>query len=144
MADEKLYPIAVGGLFIIKKNENRLTGKIKINQSRGKLWRNSMIIYRYENKNTGDGPFLSFEGVNPSDNKIYNNGYLYGCKTKKELIAYMKEHNKYNLKNYHIDIYNIPDEEVIIRKREVLFPKQYSLFYKEPVSTIPQAFWAGE
>ena len=103
-----------------------------------------MIIYRYENKNTGDGPFLSFEGVNPSDNKIYNNGYLYGCKTKKELIAYMKEHNKYNLKNYHIAIYNIPDKEVIIRKREVLFPKQYSLFYKEPVSTIPQAFWAGE
>lgn len=103
-----------------------------------------MIIYRYENKNTGDGPFLSFEGVNPSNNKIYNNGYLYGCKTKKELITYMKEHNKYNLKNYHIAIYNIPDEEVIIRKREVLFPKQYSLFYKEPVSTIPQAFWAGE
>ena len=40
-----------------------------------------MKIYRYENKNTGSGPFLSFEGLNPADGKIYNNGYLYGCKS---------------------------------------------------------------
>jgi hypothetical protein len=41
----------------------------------------TMKVYRYENKNTGSGPFLSFEGLNPADGKIYNNGYLYGCKT---------------------------------------------------------------
>lgn len=95
-----------------------------------------MKIYRYENRNTGSGPFLSFEGLNPADGKIYDNGYLYGCKSQKEVIRYMIEHNLYPLENFHIVVYNIPKEEVIIRKREVLFPKYYSTFFKEPVSTI--------
>ena len=88
-----------------------------------------MEVYRYENKNTGSGPFLSFEGLNPADGKIYNNGYLYGCKSQKELINYMEEHNLYNLENFHIVIYDIPEEEIIIHKRELLFPKYYSSFF---------------
>ena len=88
-----------------------------------------MKIYRYENKNTGSGPFLSFEGFNPADGKIYNNGYLYGCKSQEELISYMKEYGVYNLENFHIVVYNIPEDEIIIRKRELLFPKHYSPFF---------------
>ena len=88
-----------------------------------------MEVYRYENKNTGSGPFLSFEGLNPADGKIYNNGYLYGCKSQEELIIYMKEHGLYDLENFHIVVYNIPKEEIIIHKRELLFPKYYSSFF---------------
>lgn len=41
----------------------------------------------------------------------------------------MKEHDLYNLENFHIVVYNIPEEEIIVHKRELLFPKYYSPFF---------------
>ena len=41
----------------------------------------------------------------------------------------MKEHGLYDLENFHIVVYNIPKEEIIIHKRELLFPKYYSSFF---------------
>lgn len=99
-----------------------------------------MKIYRYE-ANDGGGPWITFEGrirTNPDDTNIYDDGYLCGCTSMKKLEEYFKTYEQDNLdfSKYRLVIYDVPADEIIFNKREVLFPKKYSPFYK-PVSTIP-------
>lgn len=85
-----------------------------------------MIIYRYE-KADGGGPWFNFDGYLRNNTSIQDDiGYLYGCTSLKKLNEYFEDHkNEVNLKDCHLIIYNVPDEEVIVSKREVLFPKKY-------------------
>ena len=88
-----------------------------------------MKIFRYENKHNGCGPFFTLSGINSADGKLYDNGgFLYACLSEEKCINLMSEYGIYGLKDYHIVEYEIPEKEVKIKGREVLFPKKYSPF----------------
>ena len=62
---------------------------------------------------------------NDLDAKIVDDGYKYGCNSKQQLDFFFSGQERI-IQNCLLKIYDIPDEEVIILKGEVKFPKHYS------------------
>lgn len=87
-----------------------------------------MKIYRYE-KNDGGGPFCTFNGILRTDpNYEMNDPYLYGCSSLDGLNSYFKNYPEV-LVGCTLKIYEVPDNEVFIDERQVVFPKKYSPYY---------------
>lgn len=93
-----------------------------------------MKIYRYE-KEDGGGPFCYPNGsLREKPSSQMDNHYIYGCSSLAQLTEYFSG-QEYLLEGCELKIYNIPDELVIVSKREVRFPK---IFNPKSVSTIPE------
>ena len=88
-----------------------------------------MKIYRLEAKD-GGGPFVTRDGYLRVNPKIkFNNNYIFGFITFNDLYNWLNKHNIHveNLYNLTLKIYDVPDEEVIIKNQgECIFPKKYS------------------
>lgn len=90
-----------------------------------------MRIYRYE-KSDGGGPYFTLNGKLRAGDLQMNDNYLNGCDSLDNLQLYFQDKQDI-LQNCHIEIYNIPDKEIIVKRNHtVLFPKKY----QKPVSTI--------
>ena len=86
-----------------------------------------MKIYRYE-KDDGGGPWCTLNGkLRSHPNEVQmNDPYVYGCSSLEALNDYFKNYKDINLlKDCVLKIYDIPENEVIIAARQVLFPKIY-------------------
>lgn len=85
-----------------------------------------MNIHRYE-MDDGGGPFCKLDGTVRNNTKIkFNDNYCDGCSSLKELYEYFSNKKEY-IKNCKIKKYIIPDDESIIRKKCISFPKKYVL-----------------
>ena len=85
-----------------------------------------MLIYRYERED-GGGPFCTIEGRmrNDLDAKIVDDGFKYGCISKRQLDIFFSGQEQI-IKNCYLKIYDIPEEEIVFLHNEVKFPKHYS------------------
>lgn len=87
----------------------------------------NMKIYRYE-KSDGGGPWCTLDGkLRSHPNEVQmNDPYVYGCSSLTALNEYFQNRKDVNiLADCILKIYDIPEEEVIISTRQVLFPKTY-------------------
>lgn len=92
----------------------------------------NMKVYRYE-KNDGGGPWCTLDGKLRShpDEVQMNDSYAYGCLSPEALKEYFDKYTDTSiLAECTLKIYDIPENEVIISARQVLFPKSYIKFDK--------------
>lgn len=88
-----------------------------------------MKIYRYE-KEDGGGPYFTRDGILRSNpNIIMNDNTLFGCQSLELLLNYFEKEPKEILTGCKIAVYIIPDNEVQIEKRQVVFSKNYTPSY---------------
>lgn len=87
----------------------------------------NMKIYRYE-KSDGGGPWCTLDGKlrsHPNEPQM-NDPYVYGCLSLEALKEYFDKYTDANiLAECTLKVYDIPENEIIISARQVLFPKIY-------------------
>lgn len=85
-----------------------------------------MKVFRLENIYDGGGPWCTRGGrLRSNPNIIMDECYLFGCKSLNDLYRYIDAHEKVDLSQTHIAIYDIPDKEICFEERQVTFPKTY-------------------
>lgn len=76
------------------------------------------------------GPFCKLDGTLRTNSKIkFEDDFCDGCFSLEELKKYFLNKQEY-IQNCEIKIYEVPEEECVIRKKCISFPKKYLIEQK--------------
>lgn len=71
------------------------------------------------------GPYFTLDGVcRKNSNIVCKDLYVHGCDSLEKLVIYFKYANDV-LNDCVVKTYEIPDRDIIIQERQLLFPKKY-------------------